>query len=112
MSLYHVQKGIPSSILSKLPASVMGLRYSAHADNARKTDKYGLLPEVKFINFDAQVIEVETIGDEPIKVVYRQSCTEQIDLCVVVYLQSKNVATVWANEVNDTHSTLNLSKYD
>lgn len=112
MALYHVQKGIPESVVKNLPARVSELRYSFHAQQARFNDRYGQLPEVHEIAADAQIIEVEAYNDQPVKAVYRQSYNEKIDICIVVLLDSKLVKTVWANEKNDTHRTINLSKYN
>lgn len=113
MSLYHTDKGIPEAILSKLPTQKFQVRYSYHAQEARMTDRYGVAPELKVIDPQAcSIIEVETIEGRIEKVVYRTSATTDLDICLAVLINKALVKTVWMNRKNDTHKTLDLSKYN
>jgi len=113
MSLYHTNKGIPEAILRKLPTQKFQVCYSYHAQEARLTDRYGEAPEMKVIDPQAcKVIEVETIEGRIEKVVYRTSATNDLDICLAVLINKALVKTVWMNRKNDTHKTLDLSKYN
>ena len=112
MTLYHSQKGIPEEVKKALPTKPMWLHYSRHAEVARYNDRYGVAPELQQLDPAlAQVIEVETENDRPVKVVYRTNVNPQYDLCLVTNIPTGLVRTVWMNKVSDTHQTLNYSRY-
>lgn len=75
-------------------------------------DRYGIVHPPKTLDTDtAQVIEIECCGTETTKVVYRIPYTDTKDMVLVIIPASSRVKTVWVNVRNDTHRTLDASKY-
>ena len=109
MALYHKDVFLPAAARA-LRFAVM-LRYSAHARQAAKTDRYGdiSLPHV-FNSDDAELIEVEVENSKVRKMVYRQPYNRENDL-VIVMNPDGLVRTVWLNRNNDAHHTLDTTKY-
>ena len=61
---------------------------------------------------ECKIVEVETDKNNNIvKIVYRKQLNQKLDLCLVVMVQQSLVKTIWLNEANDTHRTLDRSKY-
>lgn len=111
MALYHRDVYLPPTL--KLPNGAFCLYYSKHAEDEAKRDRYGPIPLPAYISTNnADVIEVETNNYEVVKVVYRQRLDEKRDICLAVLIGRKwTVKTVWINERNDTHKTLQVHKY-
>lgn len=97
----------------ELPKGFIRLKYSFHALEEAKKDKYGYHGLPEFLEIDqAEVIEVETDSQgKPKKVLYRTPYTEEFDLCLVILIEECFVKTVWLNESSDTHDSLNVKKY-
>lgn len=89
------------------------LRYSHHALQASENDRYGNLRILKSLTLDrCEVIEVETQGKQIIKFVLRCSYSETLDIVfAVIPGREWFVKTVWGQEKNDLHKTLNRSRY-
>jgi hypothetical protein len=110
--LYHSELGIPENILKQLPKGLVVLTYSRHAKDSLYNDHYGIIPEYEFVDTRyAKVIEVEVENSKPIKVVYRVSYQDDLDVCLAVALERGVVKTSWFNNKNDLHTTLDKSKY-
>ncbi len=108
--LYHTEIGFPSSVV--LPSGVFSLTYSRHAQNASSDDRYGQMVLPDTLNVDvAKLIEIEVRDGEVIKGVYRINYDSDLDLIIVLIPHTSFVKTVWFNEVNDVHSTLQAWKY-
>ena len=114
--LYHFQVGIPRHIT--LPRRVVPLLYSNHALREAKSDRVAHynLPIYKTIDLaDCQVIEVEVVNDEPVKWVVRKAldtCNDYVLVLVPMPAGLKwGVKTVWVNELNDQHATLDTGRY-
>ncbi len=110
--LYHTNLGFPSSLNLK-EEYLIEPKYSVHAFEASKTDRYGTIMLSKFINFGKKdIIEVETEDNiKADKIVIRLSYSSDLDVCIVIILETKVVKTVWLNNKNDKHQTLNVNKY-
>jgi hypothetical protein len=129
--LYHSDIFLPRRITKLCPTGIIRLTYSDHAINASNTDRYGKinLPNILPITL-CEIIEVESrevkreSGDftKIVKIVCRLPDltyprwvkTTEFDLCFVIVPVQKDiwhVKTVWINERNDTHKTLNPTPY-
>jgi len=112
MNLYHVDIGLPEGFA--LPARIVNLYWTRHATNARYTDRYGNIPELPVLDLSAcNVIEVGLEGKRVRKVVVRTPFDTFNDLVLVLIPDAGawTVKTVWFNECNDTHKTLDRSRY-
>lgn len=109
--LYHAEIGFPSDI--KLPTGVMKLKYSSHAMQQSKSDRYGVINLPESIDFDkAYIFEIEVdSSNKVIKAVCRVEYDDDKDLILVIIPDQKMVKTVWFNKKSDAHRTLNASKY-
>lgn len=111
MPLYHYKLGIPRNLVTKF--GLINLNYGLHALE-RAYEKAGKnFPVPKKLNTDtASVIEVETNPNgELIKVLYRIRYNAREDLCIVIIPWTWKVKTVWLNDVDDKHYTLNERPY-
>ena len=112
--LYHFELGIPASILNALVSKTFDkLTYSRHAKLACVSDRYGKImkPPFSVSLTDKNIIEVEAINGSASKVLARLPYNEQYDILVAFFPESKFVKTVWLNDRNDNHYTLDASKY-
>jgi hypothetical protein len=109
--LFHYQVGLPYQ-----PAlgNYMYLRYSRHACNAAKDDRYGSisLPDV-IVPDKYLLIEMEVRNGQLCKVVLRGTycARRQLDIVLVINPTTCNVITCWLNKSSDAHSTLQRGKY-
>lgn len=111
--LYHSELGIPNN--AKTNFGSMLLDYSPHALEAALDDRYGNIINLpSFLDTStAQVIEVETDNNgKTTKVLYRVPYSDELDLVLAVIPDRRFVKTVWLNQKNDLHNTLDNSKYD
>ena len=112
MELYHRDIGLPPGFT--LPNRVVNLHWTRHAERARLDDRYGNIPHVPVLDLgQCNVIEVGLTGRKVEKVVVRTPFDDYYDLVFVLIPQSGAwiVKTVWYNQANDTHKTLDRSKY-
>jgi hypothetical protein len=112
MELYHADIRLPAGFA--LPAKRVTLEWSRHAEQARANDRYGTIPKFQTLPLQAfKVIEVGANGREIAKVVIRGHWTNDLDVCFVLIPGNDIwfVKTVWINERNDIHKTLDRSKY-
>lgn len=112
--LFHYQLGFPEK--AKLRFGVLTLSWTKHALNECSADRYGIIHPPQTLDTNtAQVIEAEITYENrrlfTEKVVYRIPYTETKDMVIVVIPSSGRVKTVWINVRNDTHTTLDESKY-
>lgn len=107
--LYHADVFMPEL---NLPKGTFPLTYSNHALRAAKDDRYGMIPLLTGINTEkAKVVEVETEGNKPVKILYRVFGNGDCDTLLAVRLPDWLVKTVWRNKKNDNHASLNTSRY-
>lgn len=111
MELYHADIKLPDGFA--LPARRVNLRWSNHADFARTDDRYGVIPKFESLPLQAfEVIEVGVTGRKVEKVVVRGHFNADLDVVFVLIPGGTwFVKTVWINRRNDTHKTLDRSKY-
>lgn len=112
MGLYHFQIGFPQGFQPRIGR--ISLDYTKHAQDAALSDRYGSLKLPQYIDTNKAIcIEAEIEGKSVLKLVYRMSYTDTLDLIVVVVPHGLGfkVKTVWANLITDKHATLNESRY-
>lgn len=111
--LYHKDIGFPTD--ASLPrgfSPVVRLNYGGHARQEAMTDRYGdlRLPDVIDIR-KGDLFEVGVTGNTVTKMAVRMPYNDKIDLVIVFMPERGFVKTVWANEKNDQHRTLNRARY-
>jgi hypothetical protein len=111
MELYHADIRLPHGF--RLPNRVVSLKWTNHATSARKDDRYGFIPAPTALNLgECRVIEVGVQGRRVAKVVVRVELDDDNDLVFVLIPGNVwTVKTVWINERNDSHKTLDRSRY-
>ena len=107
--LYHKDIILPPL---KLMDAYLELNYTLHAIKSAENDRYEEINLPSAINFAmVEVIEIEILDDDVEKMIVRQKYSKEYDLILVIMPRYMKVKTVWLNEVEDTHKTLNQSKY-
>lgn len=107
--LYHKDIFLPKINLSD---KMVKVNYSRHALNAAYTDRYAEIALRDAYNFSqSEIIEIEVKNNKVIKIVARFDYNIDYDLIVVIIPQTKIIKTVWLNEKNDCHRTLDRSRY-
>lgn len=88
------------------------LAYTYHAICASETDKYEkiLLPSKINVSM-GEMIEIEVNTNKVIKLVVSMPYNSKYNLFLVILPDCSRVKTVWLNEINDKHMTLDRSKY-
>jgi hypothetical protein len=115
--LYHRDVGFPKDWKQRLPHGfnpfIIRLNYGNHARMAAWDDKYGKINYPYRISFkdDLQIFEIEIQRGTVVKMGVRMSYDKNHDLSIIFNPQDGFVRTVWLNEKNDTHRTLNTSNY-
>jgi hypothetical protein len=115
MPLYHCEVGFPADL--RLPSmGNLRLQYSQHAKNAAADDGWLMVGLPAYVPLHkATPIEVETDSNgKAVKVVYRMAFNKQKDIVLAVKITTRPaiVKTLWFNDVQDKHRTLNVSRYD
>ena len=109
--LYHREVYAPVPMFRS--PGVVRVHYTDHAREQAETDRYGNMRAYlhKFIDFDeGEIVEVEVTDGLVSKRLVRIRATKELDLVLAV-LSNGRVTTVWVNQRDDRHSTLNRSKY-
>lgn len=111
MDLYHAEIGLPRGFVK--PSGRVPLRWTRHADESRRNDRYGDIKRFETATLDRlSVIEVGMESGNVAKILFRGRYTDNLDVCMVLIPgRVWTVKTVWINERNDLHKTLNRSKY-
>ncbi len=133
--LFHRDIGIPARLVDLWDCRAWKLTYSQHALQAVLTDRYGLPKKMpkEIVFARSHVFEVEEVATEVrdckvvaskvSRVCIRISSDEcdfvgpipNMDLCLCLVQGNRPgeriVTTCWFNERNDTHATLDASKY-
>jgi hypothetical protein len=113
MEIFHIEKGFPADL--KLPKGPFLLKYTKHAQEAAKEDRYSKTPIILPITVDfekADIFEVEMDNGVLIKLTCRFPHNDDYDLVMPIINDGKIVKTVWLNDKLDDHPTLDLSRYD
>ena len=110
--VYHKDVYAPDVIFRS--PGVMRVRYSYHAQEAARDDRYGDLSRylTPYRDFDeAEIVEVELDAEGQIaKRVVRFNITDELVLVMAVSADGY-VRTVWCNRFDDRHATLARLKY-
>lgn len=107
--LYHKDIYIPKLTFHKVDVV---LNYTYHAIAAAENDRYGRIELPETINFNlTEIVELEIVNGKVFKFVARMHHDTKNDLVLVVLADGYRVKTVWLNRKNDTHRTLDRSKY-
>ena len=112
--VYHKDIGFPDDLVMPRGFSpVITLDYGGHARFEAMSDKYGKLnlPHRVDVRTDGDIIEVGAIDNVCCKLVFRMSYDAKKDIVLVIKVPTGFVKTVWANEKNDQHRTLDRSRY-
>lgn len=111
--LYHREKGFPEDVnLPRGFSPVMRLRYGSHARLEALQDRYGDIKLPTTIDIrTGEIFEIGVVGSTVTKMGVRFPYNDKLDFILIIQPADGFVRTVWANEKNDTHKTLNLSKY-
>ena len=109
MPLFHKNIGFPKKMKFK---TVEGLIPSAHALREASSDRYGAFEIPN--SFDPEtwtVIEVEVVNGALHKIVARKAIDDKRDVVMAFLVRDKVIKTLWCNEKNDLHKTLDKSAY-
>jgi len=116
--LYHRDVGFPKNWVELLPRNFrptnIKLTYGSHARKEALSDKYGSieLPQTLAFNKDAlYLFEIEIKDGKVVKLGVRKSHDELNDLIIIFQPNDGFVRTVWLNRKEDSHKTLDTSKY-
>ncbi len=116
--LYHKALGLPTKLFQQFCDRDWTPEYSFHAQNEARGDRYGGIPLPTVLRFSLhQVVEVEVVdGPRAAKLLVRVPLDATRDLVLAFkpptkYDPSGFVKTVWINRNEDTHRSLNLSRY-
>jgi hypothetical protein len=109
LQVFHKDLGIPPVLLRDTPRKV--LRYSRHALKAAQDEGLASTSLPSRLPENVTIIEVEADSLTPTKWVYRFPLTGTARDLVLVVTVDGFVKTLWTNDVNDSHRTLDTSKY-
>lgn len=114
--LYHRDIFLPAKAVD-IATGVYVLMLTNHAMSACRNDRYGDIVPPKHLQVNkGNIIELE-VNDygNPIKVVCRLPYDNRNDICIVAAMErnclSVRCKTLWLNRKDDTHRTLDRSKY-
>jgi len=91
---------------------VCALRYTFHALRAAKSDKRGIinLPQV-FDSSKATPVDATIQNGRVWRILYRMDYDKDKDLCLVIEPHNRTAVTVWLNDKDDNHPTLDTTRY-
>lgn len=112
-TLWHSSIRLPAGFVA--PTQRVELSWTRHADSERTKDRYAEIPKFKGLSLKRfSVIEVGTIGGRVSKIVFRGRLDDTNDVVIVLIPNGTRpwtCKTVWINKHNDSHKTLDSSKY-
>ena len=111
MKLYHKDVFMPSAI-ADIPTKIVPVKWTQHATIKAQLFNIPLCNEVVYSGKD--IIEAEVHHGHLTKIMIRKRYDAKYDLCLVLraIMQGIIVVTVWLNDKNDMHCTLDDSRYD
>ena len=109
MTLYHQQIGFPSSF--RRPVGTFVTLPSRHAAERASEKRFDIPERINFNDFD--IIELEMINGRIAKMVIRGEYDDYDDICMAIIPKRgvMFVKTAWLNHWNDSHNTLDRSRY-
>lgn len=110
MPLHHRDIGFPPEF--RKPNERIPLVYSYHARQASRSRDIRILKGITLARFD--VIEIEVVEGQTVKMVVRGAYDDQNDICLVISQDGSRwvVRTVWLNDKADLHNTLDHTRYE
>lgn len=112
-TLYHSEIRLPDGFRS--PGQRVELSWTRHADSERTKDRYAEIPKFRSLTLKRfKVIEVGMIAGKVSKIVFRGRLDDTNDVVIVLIPNGNRpwtVKTCWINKANDSHKTLDRSKY-
>ena len=118
--LYHRDIHLPKEV-EPYVGRVYRLLYTAHAQSAAKTDRYGkidLSKVDKMMKVDLKDVveaEIDDVAGDVTKLVIRKPYDEQFDIVIAftpnIRSNEGTVRTVWLNRKSDVHKTLRTGAY-
>lgn len=109
MPLYHKEIGFPKNMKFRPVANLIP---SGHALREASSDRYGAFTipsEFDPVSWD--VIEIEVANGALHKIVARKQYDATRDIVMAFLVRDRVIKTVWINERNDAHKTLDRSAY-
>jgi hypothetical protein len=111
--VFHKAFGLPNGI--ERFTGTWKCEYTAHANSAALTDRYGkiALPETIHVK-GRKIVEAHFVQGLATKVVARVKYNDRFDLVVVLTEPDAGVVrviTCWLNEIGDNHPTLRGENY-
>jgi hypothetical protein len=107
MGTYHKDIGFPKCIKMPYGESIF---YASRHSRKQAISKNFSIPS-KIMITGQNIIEIHTNNQVVEKCLIRYPYTNQIDLCLVINPILKIIITAWLNKRNDTHKSLNKTKY-
>jgi hypothetical protein len=109
--LFHKKVFMPEDIAS-IKRIVFTPVYTQHAKDEANSDIYGLIELPAKIAFTGKdVFEAEYINGAYTKLVVRIAYDDTLDITIAFIPATLSVKTVWFNDKNDLHFTLDTRKY-
>jgi len=113
--LYHSEVYLPRFFKElNVKDCILG-KITGHARREANSDRYGRINIPQRFSFDSSnIIEVETYDDtNDVKIVVRLPYNDTHDIVLVLLFSSYDniLKTVWLNDRNDIHKTLDRSRY-
>lgn len=113
MKTYHKDIFMPSDLISGLLNKRLKLVYTSHARNECINDKYGIIYPLKEVLLTKEnIVEIYVDNNKVFKVLMRQKQDNYLDKCLIININSFEVITNWLCKSEDTHKTLNKTKYE
>lgn len=111
--LYHRDVGFPDNVnLPRGFTPVIRLNYGGHAREEAMADRYGQIDLPHTIDIrKGDIFEIGVTGNTVTKIAVRMPYNDKLDITLVINTKDGFVRTVWANDKNDQHKTLNRAKY-
>ena len=105
MLINHTSPSFPEKI-KNASTRVFFPKYSKHAVDASKSDRYGLINLPNRVEFNGKnIFEIELNNEKIEKYGIRISYNEKLDL-ILIANPDGFIRTVWFNDKTDTHKTL------
>lgn len=112
-TLYHSEIGLPAGFIA--PVQKVSLRWTQHAIAESTKDRYAIIPMRDTMTLEwYDVVEVGMRNGAVSKIVFRGGMDKDNDIVIVLIPNGSNpwtVKTCWINKKNDSHKTLDRSKY-
>jgi hypothetical protein len=103
--LYHKDVYLP--VIEFAPVYVLTL--SLHAKDQIRLKNIPPFP--LFFSRTCEVVEIQVVNGVVSKILARRKVSSEWDVCFVFLVREKLIKTVWLNQRDDRHATLDENKY-